>query len=193
MYEASSVFVVKIAYYLFDPDKQHPLLIDAFVDVIENVCHNTWFLNISGEVLNSVLGNIRMDIQTLAQSIKIAVSLFMNLEMLENFLDNKSLFIAHTSQLIIIGSFMVSILRSVRTESTIDALSWVIRNCKAIGRSTEDRCTAWRCSDIIKHARHLLHLIATPFTGPSELSNSRCLSVVTQFEWRIVDVGEVGH
>ncbi|KAF8518858.1 hypothetical protein BU17DRAFT_90661 [Hysterangium stoloniferum] len=149
----SSIFIVKVAHYLSDPHNQHPLLIGALADVIENVCHvrqlsveeliairayfetwlnqhglfgyrlhrlfmhcvsqDTWFLDISGTVLNYVLRNIGMDIQTLAQSTNIAVSLFINLEMLENFLDNKSLFIAHNSQLIIIVSFMVSILRHV--------------------------------------------------------------------------------
>ncbi|KAF8500003.1 hypothetical protein BU17DRAFT_102631 [Hysterangium stoloniferum] len=77
------------------------------------VSQDTWFLDISETVLNYVLRKIRVDIQTLAQSAKNAVSLFINLEMLENFLDNKSLFIAHNSQLIIVASFMVSILRHV--------------------------------------------------------------------------------
>ncbi|KAF8514120.1 hypothetical protein BU17DRAFT_94833 [Hysterangium stoloniferum] len=151
--EISSAFVMGISRYLSDPDNQHPLLIGALADVIENVCHvrqlsveellairayfetwlnqhgrfgyrlhrlfmhcvsqDTWFLNISGTVLNYVLRNIRMDIQTLAQSTRIAETLFINLEMLENFLDNKSLFTVHNSQLIIVGSFMVSILRHV--------------------------------------------------------------------------------
>ncbi|KAF8514115.1 hypothetical protein BU17DRAFT_94818 [Hysterangium stoloniferum] len=40
--EVSSAFVMGIAYYLSDPDTQHPLLIGALVDVIENVCHTVW-------------------------------------------------------------------------------------------------------------------------------------------------------
>ncbi|KAF8514111.1 hypothetical protein BU17DRAFT_94815 [Hysterangium stoloniferum] len=74
---------------------------------------DTWLRDISGEVLNSVLRNITMDIQTPAQSTNISVTLLNDLEMLENFLDNKSLFIVHNSQLNIVGSLMVSILRHV--------------------------------------------------------------------------------
>ncbi|KAF8518857.1 hypothetical protein BU17DRAFT_66252 [Hysterangium stoloniferum] len=213
--EISSAFVLGVSRYLSDPDNHHPLLIDALADVIENVCHDdTWFLDKSGEVLHYVLRAIRMDVQTLAQSTNIAQTLFTNLEMLEDFLDHKLLFIVNDSQLNIrtvdVGKFtpgqMVVVvysehnkndnqvhMRRKSRKSTIDVLSRVISNCKAIGRSTEDRYTRWRCLDIIMHACHLLHLIAMPFTGPSELSNSRCLSVVTQFGWGIVDVGELAH
>ncbi|KAF8514119.1 hypothetical protein BU17DRAFT_68537 [Hysterangium stoloniferum] len=105
--EVSSAFAVRISRYLSDPVNQHPLSIGALADVIDNVCH------------------------TLAQSTKIAVSLFINLEMLENVLDSMPLFIVHDGQFITrvvdVGNF-----KPGQMDVVLDLQIWNMRVSKCV-------------------------------------------------------------